>query len=38
MLDFNPELGIDYEFVKNIDPKKEVFYMVDGMHHTITIS
>jgi hypothetical protein len=29
--EFNPELGIDYEFVKNIDPKKEVFYMVDGM-------
>ena len=28
---FNPELGIDYEFVKNIDPKKEIFYMVDGM-------
>jgi len=29
--DFNPELGIDYEFVKNIDSKKEIFYMVDGM-------
>ena len=31
VVDFNPELGIDYEFVKNIDPKKEVFYMFDGM-------
>jgi hypothetical protein len=28
---FNPEFGIDYEFVKNIDPKKEIFYIVDGM-------
>jgi hypothetical protein len=29
--EFNPVLGIDYEFVKNIDPKKEIFYMLDGM-------
>jgi len=29
--EFNPAYGIDYEFVKNIDPKKEIFYMVDGM-------
>ena len=29
--EFNPEFGIDYEFVKNIDPNKEIFYMVDGM-------
>ena len=29
--EFNSELGIDYEFVKSIDPKKEIFYMVDGM-------
>lgn len=31
VIEFNPELGIDYEFVKNIDPQKETFYMVDGM-------
>ena len=29
--DFNPELAIDFEFVKNIDPNKEIFYMVDGI-------
>ena len=29
--EFNPDLGIDFEFVKNIDPKKEIFYMVDGI-------
>ncbi|WJJ96549.1 hypothetical protein [Algibacter luteus] len=29
--EFNPELGIDYAFVKSIDPKKKIFYMVDGI-------
>lgn len=29
--EFNTELGIDYEFFKEIDPKKSIFYMIDGM-------
>ena len=31
VVEFNPELGIDYKFVKNINPNKEIFYMIDGI-------
>lgn len=31
IMNFNPDFGIDFDFIKKIDPNKEILYMVDGI-------